>query len=201
VSPLTFGLNFDYRCPFGRIIHEHVVHALKAGADFAVSFEPYTLSQGHIPPGNPACWDDPTYAPDLLSLEVGLVVRDHFPEQFLDTHLRLYTARHDEGNALRTEAQIAPLLEESGVDPDAVFERVATGKAKREIAEVWTKRTSEQQVFGVPTFFVGDAAVFIRYMERATGDAQASTELIAELVSMIERRPQINEFKHTTIAR
>jgi len=196
-----FGLNFDYRCPFGRIIHEHVVVAMRAGADFQISFEPYTLSQGHVPEGNPACWDDPAYDADLLSLEVGLTVRDHFPDQFLDTHLALFTARHDEGNSLRTEDKLRPILAACGVDSDAVFAEVKTGKARAEIADTWTRRTSEQQVFGVPTFFVGNDAVFIRYMDRATGDGQASIAIISELVTMIATRRSINEFKHTTIAR
>jgi len=197
----AFGLNFDYRCPFGRIIHEHVVVAMRAGADFQISFEPYTLSQGHVPEGSPACWNDPSYDADLLSLEVGLTVRDHFPAQFLETHLALFTARHDHGNSLRTEALIRPVLEANGVDADAVFAEVQSGKARIEIAETWMKRTHEQQVFGVPTFFVGDDAVFIRYMERATGDGEASRDVIAELVDLIANRRAINEFKHTTIAR
>ena len=89
----------------------------------------------------------------------------------------------------------------TGVDADAVFAEVKTGKARAEIAETWTKRTHEQQVFGVPTFFVGDNAVFIRYMDRATSDGQASIAVIAELVDLIANRRAINEFKHTTIAR
>ena len=197
----AFGLNFDYRCPFGRIIHEHVVIAMLAGADFDIFFEPYTLSQGHVPEGNAPCWQDPSYNADLLSLEVGLTVRDHFPGQFLSTHLGLFTARHDEGNSLRTEEQIRPILERCGVDADVVFDEVKSGKARAEIAETWTRRTQDQQVFGVPTFFVGDDAVFIRYMDRATSDGQASIAIISELVNMIARRRAINEFKHTMIAR
>ena len=197
----AFGLNFDYRCPFGRIIHEHVVVAMRAGADFDISFEPYTLSQGHVPEGNRACWDDPAYDADLLSLEVGLTVRDSFPAQFLDAHLALFTARHDHGNSLRTEALIRPVLESNGVDADSVFAEVKSGKARVEIAETWKKRTHEQQVFGVPTFFVGNDAVFIRYMDRTTSDGQASIAIISELVNMIATRRAINEFKHTTIAR
>ena len=197
----AFGLNFDYRCPFGRIIHEHVVMAMRSGADFDISFEPYTLSQGHVPEGNAPCWEDPAYDPELLSLEVGLTVRDHFPGQFLSTHLGLFTARHDEGNSLRTVEQIRPILESCGVDADVVFMEVNSGKARVEIAETWTRRTQTQQVFGVPTFFVGSDAVFIRYMDRATGDGQASIDIISELVNMIASRRAINEFKHTTIAR
>ena len=30
----SFDLSFDYRCPFAKNIHLHVVTALRAGADF-----------------------------------------------------------------------------------------------------------------------------------------------------------------------
>jgi hypothetical protein len=88
-----------------------------------------------------------------------------------------------------------------GLDPEAVAGLVATGAARREIAETWTKRTTIDQVFGVPTFFVADQAVFVRYMERPTEDPAASVVLIERLVDMVAHQPAINEFKHTTLPR
>ena len=32
--PLSFGVTFDYRCPFARNGHEHLVEGLKGGADW-----------------------------------------------------------------------------------------------------------------------------------------------------------------------
>jgi protein-disulfide isomerase-like protein with CxxC motif len=197
----AFALNYDYRCPFARIMHEHLVLALRGGAAFDVTFEPFTLTQGHVPEGQPAVWDDPTKAGDLLALETSLAVRDHFAEAFVDLHQAFFDARHNDGNALRTREQVDPIVASVGLDPAAVADVVARGDARREIAETWTRRTTEDQVFGVPTFFVGDQAVFVRYMERPTGDADASRALIAHLVDMVANQPAINEFKHTTLPR
>ena len=41
----SFGLSYDYRCPFAKNIHLHVLTALAAGADFEVEFIPWTMSQ------------------------------------------------------------------------------------------------------------------------------------------------------------
>lgn len=201
MSTPAFTLNYDYRCPFARILHEHLVVALRAGADFDVTFEPFTLTQGHVPEGQPAVWDDPDRVADLLALETSVAVRDHFPEHFVDLHHAFFTARHEEGNALRTRAAIDPILVGLGLDPEAVAAEVATGAARAEIAERWTTRTSVDQVFGVPTFFVDGQAVFVRYMERPTDDAAASVALIARLVDLVANQPAINEFKHTTLPR
>ncbi len=201
VTTPAFGLNFDYRCPFARIIHEHVVVAQKAGAGFDITFEPFTLSQGHIAPGNPPAWEDPAYDADLLALEVGLAARDLAPDKFLDVHLALFTARHDEGVTLRTRVQVTTVLEQFGIDPTPIFAYVDGGTPRAEIAETWTRRAGGDQVFGVPTFFVNNQSVFVRYMERPTGNPQESIDLIARLVDLMVNQPAINEFKHTTLPR
>jgi len=201
VSLPPFTVNFDYRCPFARIVHDHLILGLQGGAEWEVSFEPFTLSQGHIAPGHPAVWEDPARAGDLVALEASLAVRDHFPERFGLLHQALFAARHDEANPLRETAQVDQVLRDCGLDPEAVAAFVATGAPKAEIAEAWTRRTTEQQVFGVPTFFVGDAAVFIRLMERPNGDPAASIATIDRLVGLIAEHPELNEFKHTTLSR
>jgi len=33
---MRFGVNWDYRCPFARNLHEHLVLALSDGAAFAL---------------------------------------------------------------------------------------------------------------------------------------------------------------------
>jgi len=38
---LTFAVTWDYRCPFARNAHEHVLTALDAGADWDVRFVPF----------------------------------------------------------------------------------------------------------------------------------------------------------------
>jgi hypothetical protein len=56
-------------------------------------------------------------------------------------------------------------------------------------------------VFGVPTFIVGDRAVFVRLMTRPEGDSKLATDTVAHVVSLIDDHPELNEFKFTTIGR
>src|SRR3954471_11428565 len=92
----SFAVTWDYRCPFARNAHEHLVAGLQAGADWDVTFLPFSLNQAHIEEGGTDVWDDPARADGLLATEVGIVARDTLPsEQFLKVHQALFTARHD----------------------------------------------------------------------------------------------------------
>ena len=62
-----FDLSYDYRCPFAKNIHLHVISALEAGADFDVRFVPWTLSQGHRDEGAPDVWLDPARDADTFT--------------------------------------------------------------------------------------------------------------------------------------
>jgi hypothetical protein len=75
-----FAVTFDYLCPFARNAAEHVLDGLEAGADWDVTFTPYSLSQGHVEEGDTDIWDrdQPFDASGILALSVGLVVRDRF---------------------------------------------------------------------------------------------------------------------------
>ena len=72
-------------------------------------------------------WDDPGTSVSFLAMQVGLVVRDRFPEQFLRLHAALFAARHDDGVDLRQEGVLRQVLIGHDVDPDAVFDEMATG--------------------------------------------------------------------------
>jgi len=56
-------------------------------------------------------------------------------------------------------------------------------------------------VFGVPTFIVGDEAVFVRVMDRPGGDAAVARRTVERVLETIAGWPELNEFKHTSIAR
>ena len=58
----------------------------------------------------------------------------------------------------------------------------------------------EHSVWGVPTFIMGERAVFVRLMNRPQGDAMRASETIDEIIQLIERRPEINEFKYTSLS-
>ena len=107
----AFDITWDYRCPFARNAHEHVIDALEAGADWDVTFVPFSLGQVHVAEGQPDVWDDPESDTGLLALQAGVVVRDKFPDKFLAVHRALFALRHDEGLQLKDEAEIRRVLD------------------------------------------------------------------------------------------
>jgi hypothetical protein len=197
---LQFSVTWDYRCPFARNGHEHILDGLKAGAPWDVSFVPFFLNQSHVPEGGVPAWEDPAQQPDLLSLAAGVVVRDRFPEQFLSVHRSLFTARHDEGGDLRKPEIVRSALSRAGADADAVLAEVESGWPAKVIRDEHEGVVSALDVFGVPTFMLGDDAVFVRLMTRPKGDGEVGRSTIDRVLGLISENPEINEFKHTRLA-
>lgn len=159
-----FSVTYDYRCPFARNAHEHLVEALKGGAGWEVEFVPFSLSQVHVEEGGTPAWDNPEKEGDLMAMEAGIVVRDRYPDRFPDVHLALFAARHDEGQDLREESVIRAILSSAGVDADAVLEAISEGWPRKAFRKAHEESVDQQKVFGVPTFIVDDEAVFVRIM-------------------------------------
>jgi hypothetical protein len=197
----SFAVTWDYRCPFARNAHEHIVAGLAEGAKWDVQFLPFSLSQVHVPEGGTPVWDDPAKASGLLALAAGVVVRDQYPDRFGDAHIALFRARHDEGLDLRDAEVVAKVLERSGVPGDKVLAEVETGAPVREIRRSHERAVSEWEVFGVPTFVIDDRAVFVRLMNRPEGDGELARRTIQGVVDLFEALPDLNEFKATTLAR
>lgn len=195
----TFDLSFDYRCPFAKNIHLHVVSALRAGADLEVNFVPWSLSQGSRGHG-PDVWNDPAYDGDLLSLAAAVSVRDEQSEYFLDAHEALFRARHERAIRLVTLDEISNVLAPLGVDMAKVAVDVAS-RRPHDVIAASHKEFDRFEAFGVPTFVVNDSATFVRYMSEPGDDPAQSVELINALLTMITSRPDLNEFKHTQISR
>jgi protein-disulfide isomerase-like protein with CxxC motif len=198
---LSFAVNWDYRCPFARNAHEHLVAALEGGADWEVAFVPFSLSQIHVEEGQPSVWDDPEKASHLLAMQAGIVVRDRYPEAFHAVHLGLFRARHDESRDLREEAEVRRVLADQGVDPNEIMAQIAEGWPLEAFRKAHESSVNDHQAFGVPTFMVGEQAVFVRLMTRPDGDAEASRSAIEHVVTLAQSRPELNEFKHTSIFR
>jgi protein-disulfide isomerase-like protein with CxxC motif len=201
MTRLSFDVNWDYRCPFARNAHEHLVTALAGDADWEVGFVPFSLSQIHVEEGQPAVWDDPSKASHLLAMQAGIVVRDRFPNRFYDVHLALFRARHDESKDLREEAEVREVLAGQGVDPDRVMAEIADGWPLETFRKAHEGSVNDHQAFGVPTFMVDGRAVFVRLMTRPQGDAALARSTIEHVVTLAQSRPELNEFKHTSIAR
>jgi protein-disulfide isomerase-like protein with CxxC motif len=196
-----FTVSWDYRCPFARNAHEHLAVALKAGADWDVTFAPFSLSQVHVAEGDPSVWDTPEKAPDLLALNAGVVVRDRFSDKFLDAHEALFAARHDKSGDIREESVVREALESAGVDADAVFAEIKQSWPDDEVRKTHEWEVDTHHMFGVPTFIIGDQAVFVRLMTRPQGDAELARRTIEHVVQLIVDQPDLNEFKHTRVLR
>ena len=194
----SFDLSFDYRCPFAKNIHLHVITALRAGADFSVNFVPWTLSQVHLEEGESNVWDDPKYDSDLLALAAGVSIRDQQPDYFLSAHEAMFRARHEQAIRLVTLDELDAVLQPLGVDTQQVKNDVATRRPHEIIAQSYSD-FSRYEAFGVPTFVVNGDATFVRYMTAPGEDAQASVELVTSLLSLMQHQPALNEFKHTRL--
>jgi protein-disulfide isomerase-like protein with CxxC motif len=166
-----------------------------------VRFVPFSLGQVHVPEGEPDVWVRPGSDSGLLALQAGIVVRDRFPDRFLDVHRALFALRHDEGRHIRDEAEVRRVLSAQGVDEDAVFAEIATGGPLATVRDEHTAAADDHDVWGVPTFVVGDRAVFVRLMERPRGDAAVARRTIDRVLDLLTGFPELNEFKHTSLKR
>jgi 2-hydroxychromene-2-carboxylate isomerase len=200
-TPLAFSVTFDYRCPFARNAHEHVITAVEQGADWDVRYVPFSLGQVHVAEGDPDIWETPDKDSGLLAMQVGVTVRDRFPDAFPAVHLGLFAARHDHGLQLNDREVVRRVLTDHGVDADEVFAAVDDGTALKTVQTEHEEVAASHTVWGVPTFLAGDEAVFVRLMNRPQGDGELATETIGRVVGMLTGWSELNEFKHTTIKR
>jgi hypothetical protein len=194
----TFELSYDYRCPFAKNIHLHVLKALSVGADFDVHFVPWTLSQSSKADGSLDVWNDSAFDPEHLSLAVSVSIRDQQPDLFLASHEALFRARHERSIRLVTIEEISGVLLPIGVDMDAV-ERDVVSRRPHEVIGKSYEEFSTYEAFGVPTFVVNGDATFVRYMTSPTDDADASVKIIEALITLMANEPDLNEFKHTQL--
>jgi DSBA-like thioredoxin domain-containing protein len=197
----SFVVTWDYRCPFARNAHEHVVTALDAGAPWDVRFAPFSLDQAHVEEGGPDVWDDPAQAGNLRAMQVGIAVRDRWPDAFHRVHVALFAARHDEGRDLRDDDVLRAVLGEQGLDADAVFAEVDGGGPLDTFRKEHDEVVRDHSVFGVPTFVADGQSVFVRLMHRPHGDAEAARTTVDRVLELVAGWPDLNEFKHTSIPR
>jgi len=197
----SFAVTWDYRCPFARNAHEHLIAGLEAGAPWNLTFVPFSLNQVHVEDGGLDVWDDPAMVHTLRAMQAGIAVRDLFPEQFLTVHAALFRARHDEGRDVREEGAIRAVLDETGVDAARVFDEIESGATLATFRKEHEVAAAEHKVWGVPTFIAGDQAVFVRLMDRPQGDGALATRTIERVLDLVTGWPELNEFKHTSIPR
>lgn len=197
----AFSVTWDYRCPFARNIHEHILTGLEAGAGWDVTFLAFSLDQTHVGEGEPPVWEEPERYPGLLANQAGIVVRDRQPERFFATHRALFAARHDKALDLRQRAVIGQVLDEAGVDGAGVLSELDAGWPLQVFRKEHEEAVGSLDVFGVPTFITGGRAVFVRVMNRPGNDSSLAVSTIDRVLDLIDGWPELNEFKYTQIKR
>ena len=173
-----------------------MIAAVRGGADLDIRYLAFSLDQVHVEEGETPVWER---APDawgtgVLALLYGIACRDRFPEQFLDVHLALFRARHEQGQKLEQEDVLRAAVASAGLDPDAVAAEVWSGDPLKTLAAEHTEAVDGWGVFGVPTYIEGDQAAFVRCMERGLVE---DVERVLDLLSWAS----LNEFKRPTIPR
>ena len=201
MAKTSFAVTWDYRCPFARNAHEHLVAGLQAGADWDVRFVPFSLNQVHVEEGQPDVWDDPEKQSSLLAMQVGIAVRDNWPDAFQRVHVALFAARHDKARDIRESDVLRDVVKANDLDPDAVFAEVGSGRTLATFRAEHAQAVAEHKVFGVPTFIIGDQAVFVRVMDRPGEDREGGRRTIDRVLDLLTNWADLNEFKRTTIPR
>ena len=196
-----FALTFDYLCPFARNANEHVITALRGGADWDVRFVPYSLAQGHVAEDQPAVWDrrEPHRVAGVLALQVGIAVRDRHPDRFLEVHEQLFAARHDRGEDLKDRAVVATALERAGLAAEDVLTAVEAGELLGQLQQEHERAVQDHEVWGVPTFITDRRAAFVRLLDRPGGDATLATQRITQVVELVDAPMELHEFKQTDL--
>ena len=166
----TFSLTFDYRCPYARIAHDHVITGLRAGADWDVTFLPFSLGQAHVEEGGTPVWEQPEVDSGLLALQLAIAVRDTQPDHFLDVHQAIFEHRHVAAGDLRERDALTAAFGDRRRRRRGVGRR-RLGSALATIEKEHTGFVESHHVWGVPTFVVGDRAVFVRLLELAAATA------------------------------
>ena len=160
-----FAVTWDYRCPFARNAHEHVVAGLRAGAGWNVRFVPFSLGQVHVAEGDPDVWDRPEVDRGLLA-PAGPgwsgPVRRPVPRRPRGA-LRPPPRR---GQAPGGRGRGAPGAGRTTTStPTRCSPRSPAARPSSRCGSS-TRPRPRTTLPGVPTFMQGDRAVFVRLMHR-----------------------------------
>ena len=197
-----FALTFDYRCPYARIAHEHVLTGLRAGADWDVTFLPFSLGQAHVEEGQPPVWERPDDG-QRAARAAGLAGRAGHPARPCSSTCTtaLFEHRHARAGELRDRDALSAVLADAGADVDAAWAEVDCGRPLATVEKEHTPFVESHNVWGVPTFIVGDARR-VRAPARSCPTATPTLAIatVDRILDQIEW-PILNEFKHTSIPR
>ena len=110
-------------------------------------------------------------------------------------------AIHGVGARAERRRRAAELLDEVGLDADAVMREVEDGWPHEQYRKEHMAAEEQHKVWGVPTFIAEDHAVFVRLMSRPEGDGELARTTIERTLDILVGFDDLNEFKHTSIPR
>ena len=171
----------------------------EAGDEWHVRFLAFSLSQTKLSEGETAVWDDPETAGTRLAVEVGVAVRDSWPDAFAAVHRALFAARHERGLDIRDHDVVARVLTAEGLDADQVFDEVLSCRPRDVFRVEHETAVNEHRVFGVPTIISEGQAVFLRILSRPGDDIALARRTVERCLDLAAGWPALNELKHTSI--
>jgi protein-disulfide isomerase-like protein with CxxC motif len=171
----------------------------EAGDEWRVRWVPFSLNQTKVAEGEADVWDDPEMAATRMAVEVGVAVRDRWPDAFPAVHQDLFAARHERGLDIRDHDVVAGVLGTHGLDADEVFNEVLGCGPRDTFRTEHQEAVERHHVFGVPTVIAGGRAAFVRVLNRPGDDVALARTTVERAVDLLQDWPALNEFKHTTI--
>ena len=171
----------------------------QAGDEWHVRWLAFSLNQTKLSDGETSVWDDPEMASTRLAVEVGVAVRDGWPEAFPAVHRALFAARHDGGLDIRRHDTVGRVLTAQGVDADQVFDEVLSCRPRDVFRIEHETAVDQHRVFGVPTILAGGQAVFVRILGRPGDDLALARRTVERCLDLATGFPELNEFKHSSI--
>ena len=195
VPPMTqsFAVSFDYRCPFARNAQEAVVTGLREGRDWDVRFLAFSLDQIHVSEDEPPVWERPPAerGQRCARARVGHRRARRLPRPLPRRARRAVRGAPRQGRrSSRKRRCCARRSDRSSSTRMPSRPRSRAAARSPTLAAEHTEAVKQWAMFGVPTFVVGDRAVFVRLMER---DRPEDIDQVLDLFAF----ERLNEFKYT----
>ena len=200
--PNSFGVTWDYLCPFARNAHEHLVTGAQGRGGLGRPVQVFlALAQAHVPRAAP-----------LFGTSRRLT---------LECWPGWLASWCESGNRSASSTLIWP-FSEPGMTRGSIFvtanswpklsmRLVSTGPGSSRKPGTggrpsWRKSEHDEalqrwEVFGVPTFIANDRAVFVRLMSRPEGDGKLAESTVERVIDILDGFPDLNEYKFTQIPR
>ena len=167
--PLTFAITWDYRCPFARNLHDQVVEGLLDGADWDVTFVPFSLGQVHVAEGRDRRLGR-TRSRQRLARVASRRRRARPIPRLVSSSLIASCSTPGTSTAARspTARSWPTSCDPAGVDRRcACFAEIDGGEPLDIVRKEHEAAVADFDVWGVPTIIAGGGASFIRVMNDA----------------------------------